>query len=204
MTQWGPGNLLDGGGFVTVHTSTEFVIGVASGTYHAYGTGLTYYINLLTGTITFTGGTVTSVEISAFNGDQRYKIAGFSMPVASFFDALDGDTQHFLDSFLAGNDSINGSALNDTLFGYLGNDSLLGGSGDDRLSSDAGNNVLDGGTGNDTAAFPNATQGINVDLTLPGNVTVNTGIGTDTLVSIESVEGTNFADTFTAGAGTHI
>src|SRR6266446_6532611 len=106
MTRWGPGNLFDGSGLVTLYTSTEFIIGASSGTYHAHGSGLIYYVNPITHEIFFTGGTVTSVDITAADGDQRYSISGFSKPVATFFDAFAGDTTHFLDAFFAGDDTI--------------------------------------------------------------------------------------------------
>lgn len=51
----------------------------------------------------------------------------------------------------AGNDSLTGGNLNDTLDGGAGNDFLTGGQGDDTLIGGAGNDVLDGGNGVNTA-----------------------------------------------------
>jgi Ca2+-binding RTX toxin-like protein len=49
----------------------------------------------------------------------------------------------------AGNDTLTGGALNDTLNGLGGNDSLTGGADLDILDGGAGNDILDGGTMND-------------------------------------------------------
>lgn len=50
----------------------------------------------------------------------------------------------------AGNDVINGEGEIDTIFGNAGNDTLLGGDGDDAtVDGGAGNDILNGGNGND-------------------------------------------------------
>jgi hypothetical protein len=49
----------------------------------------------------------------------------------------------------AGNDTLDGSALSDSIGGGSGNDSLTGGTGNDSVYGNAGNDVIDGGTGND-------------------------------------------------------
>ena len=81
--------------------------------------------------------------------------------------------------------------------GTTGNDSLFGGKFNDFLIGSPGNDFLDGGSGTDTADYTSAS----------GSVTVNllTGVaikadGNDTLVSIENVYGSNFADTLTGNA----
>ena len=112
----------------------------------------------------------------------------------------------YLDSGAAGgNDSLNGGGGNHTLYGGAGldglsgasgNDTLYGGAGDDILSGGVGDDYIDGGTGTDRASFFNgATSGVTVDLRIAGPQ--NTGVGMDTLVNIENVSGTPFADTLT-------
>jgi Ca2+-binding RTX toxin-like protein/methionine-rich copper-binding protein CopC len=204
MTTWGPGTLYSEHGYVTTYTPTEFVIGVSSGTYHAFGTGLTYYVDSGAGTITFIGGTVTSVNISAFSGNQDYTISGFSMPVDAFFAAFSGSTDQFLAAFLGGDDTINGTASSDVLFGYTGNDSIYGGEGDDTLIADLGDDLMDGGTGTNTVSYRNATGGVTVDLTQSGPQDRGGGMGTDTLVSIQNIEGSNYDDVLTVGSGSHV
>jgi Ca2+-binding RTX toxin-like protein len=88
---------------------------------------------------------------------------------------------------LAGNDSIDGGAGNDTLLGNTGNDTLIGG---------AGNDTLDGGADNDTADYSNVATAVTVNLTTG----VATGDGTDTLISIENVNGGAGADLITGSA----
>src|SRR5206468_1713747 len=57
--------------------------------------------------------------------------------------------------------------------------------------------LLDGGTGRDVADYSDATDGITVDMAF-GSVTGNASVGSDILRSIESVRGTDFADTYVA------
>lgn len=72
-------------------------------------------------------------------------------------------------------------------------DNIVGNSGDNRLDGRGGNDTLDGGAGQDWAEFNNATggEGIQVDLAA-GRATG--GQGTDTLIGIEHVQATVYAD----------
>jgi Ca2+-binding RTX toxin-like protein len=89
---------------------------------------------------------------------------------------------------LDGNDTLDGAGNNDTLSGGAGNDALIGGTGDD---------LLDGGAGQDRAVYTAATGAIDVQLAA-GIVTGDASVGTDTLRSVEIVNGSNHADTFNA------
>nr|WP_283825364.1 calcium-binding protein [Bradyrhizobium diazoefficiens] len=106
-----------------------------------------------------------------------------------------GDASVGHDTF-TGVNSVSGSAFADTLSGTANGDSFIG---------LAGNDIIDGRSGFDTAIYgfsSNTISGINVDLAA-GSVTGDVSVGTDTLLSIEAVMGTNFADTFVAtGFGT--
>ena len=110
----------------------------------------------------------------------------------------DGDDQLFGDSsslrlgfnigfsnFEPGNDTLDGGAGNDQLFGEGGNDTLIGGSG---------SNTLDGGSGIDTASYATSTAGVIATLTGINGNGIALGAGSDTLVSIENIIGSNFAD----------
>ncbi len=117
--------------------------------------------------------------------------------VADVIDVIEG---------LDGNDILDGAGNNDTLSGGAGGDTLIGGAGDDLLDGGAGNDaligstgadLLDGGDGQDRAVYTSATGAINVQLAV-GTVTGDASIGTDTLRSVEIVNGTNFADSFNA------
>src|SRR5262249_19484864 len=66
-----------------------------------------------------------------------------------------------------------------------------------------GNDLITGGGGFDTAIYgndPEVTSGISVNLAL-GIVHGDAAIGTDKMAGIESIRGTNFADTFDATGG---
>ena len=96
-----------------------------------------------------------------------------------------------------GSDFLDGGGDGDTLFGGLGDDYLFGGDGDDVLDGGLGNDLISGGsdTGNgDTVSFAGVTSvGITIDL---GNESTaqNTGLGNDTINSIENVVGGELGD----------
>src|SRR5262249_8956158 len=72
--------------------------------------------------------------------------------------------------------------------------------GNDTLLSTSGNDILNGGFGTDTASYANATAGVTVSLATTGPQ--NTiGAGTDTLISIENLTGSAFADSLTGNDG---
>ncbi len=104
------------------------------------------------------------------------------------------------------NDTLTGNSGANVLDGRGGNDQLIGGAGNDRLLGGSGNDVLNGGPGSDTADYSTATAGVTVHLDLMEGplepVVVNTaGAGIDTLVSIESLTGSNFKDTLSVSGG---
>ncbi|GJE27980.1 DUF642 domain-containing protein [Methylobacterium organophilum] len=95
-------------------------------------------------------------------------------------------------------ENVIGSAFADALTASASGSLLQGGAGDDTLAAGAGHDTLDGGAGTDIADYAASTTGVSVNLA--------TGLGAgayaegDTLVSIEGVIGSAFADTLTAGA----
>ena len=97
-----------------------------------------------------------------------------------------------------------GSAFADTLTAAKGGSVLQGLGGDDTLVSGAGDDTLDGGADSDTASYAAAKAGVTVSLALTGQQDT-VGAGKDTLVSIENLIGSKFADILTAGpGGSHI
>ncbi len=91
------------------------------------------------------------------------------------------------DDVMAG-DSLQGSS-DDTMHGGPGNETMWGGGGDD---------LIDGGDGPyDWVTFLYSSVPVTVDLAAG----TATGNGTDTLVNIERVEGSNYDDTITGGPG---
>jgi VCBS repeat-containing protein len=90
--------------------------------------------------------------------------------------------------------NIIGGDGNDTLIGNSGDNALYGGAGDDTLIGGAGADHLDGGAGfNNAVSYAGSNEAVTVNL--------DTGTGTggdaegDTLVNIQIVYGSNFADT---------
>lgn len=105
-----------------------------------------------------------------------------------------GDLRGLYEPFLAGNDSIGGSAGADGLMGFAGHDRIRGGGDDDWIS---------GGSGSDFALYAGSRAGYTVTRTLEGiSVVDGTGAeGRDLLVEVERL---TFADTHVAldvGAG---
>jgi Ca2+-binding RTX toxin-like protein len=98
----------------------------------------------------------------------------------------------------AGNDTITGSAFNDSLFGEDGDDVINGGAGSDLLDGGLGNDDLDGGADDDVltgglgddnvdggaGALDQLNETGDVNLTL--TTTTLTGLGTDSLANIEA------------------
>jgi Ca2+-binding RTX toxin-like protein len=105
-----------------------------------------------------------------------------------------GDRDEFI-SGQGGNDSLYGGLGIDTILGGAGADLILGGGNDDELWGEAGNDTIDGGAGSDLVRYRNSTAGVTVNLTTGIG---NDGMGgTDSLISIERVHGSDHADTLT-------
>ena len=88
-------------------------------------------------------------------------------------------------------ESVTGSSFDDHLIGsgrFF--ETFVGG---------AGNDIIDGAGGTDRADYSGALEGISVDMG-SGIVTGGGSVGTDTLISVEQLFGTNFDDTYNASA----
>ena len=141
--------------------------------------------NLVTGFATDSGGTDVLTSIENLRG-------------SSGNDTLVGNS---VANLLRGEDG------NDTLTGNEGNDTLEGGTGNDFLTAGSGIDVINGGENlagllgdNDTASFLDAGAGVTVNLAL-GVAMI--GAETDMLIDIETVIGTDFADTLIGGDPKH-
>ena len=96
----------------------------------------------------------------------------------------------------------------ENITGTIYNDTLIGDAGDNTLQGFGGNDVLKGGAGNDTADFKWNGSGITATLNDSGinndsiqNGTVLSSSGNDALYGIESIRGSEFADTITGSSG---
>jgi Ca2+-binding RTX toxin-like protein len=177
------------------------------------------------GVDTLNGGAGSDQLIGGLGADQL--IGGDGLDTADYGAALAGvivDLKAGVVSGGAGADSlsgienITGSVFNDRLTGFTGanvldggdgddqlsgfgdNDSLIGGLGNDLLVGGAGNDRIDGGIGRDKASYKGAIAG--------GGVTVNllTGTssgaqGSDILIKIEDLIGSDFDDVLTGDKG---
>ncbi|MBV9550597.1 MAG: VCBS repeat-containing protein, partial [Alphaproteobacteria bacterium] len=110
-------------------------------------------------------------------------------------DTFTGDSN---DNLLTGGDG------NNIMSGGGSNDILVGGSGDDTMDGGTGDDLLDGGTGtNDTAVYGDGTQnGLVVNL-LTGTSSGG-GLGNDSLINIQNVQGSTFNDTLVGDAGNNL
>jgi Ca2+-binding RTX toxin-like protein len=88
-----------------------------------------------------------------------------------------------------------GSSQADVMRGGALADTLSGGGGDDQLTGGAGADVLDGGAGQNAARYDASAGAINVNLAT-GTASGGDAQG-DTLVNIQNVVGTAFADVLT-------
>jgi len=157
------------------------------------------------GTTGITAGTTTSIQFLLADGTVVATVTGVNLV-------------HPNSNALLGNDTINGGALNDLLFGLEGADVINGGDGDDQLSPRdisflsslvPGNgtpegDTLDGGAGTDTAAITYFTQSAAFTVDFTG---ADTAIGVTTpLITIRNVEklilkASRFGDALTGGTG---
>ncbi|PZR31559.1 hypothetical protein [Caulobacter segnis] len=110
---------------------------------------------------------------------------------SAFNDQIYGDTNA---------NRIDGGDGADTLYGNEGSDTLIGGAGDDMLYGQSGDDSYDGGAGFDTVFYDSATLGVTVDLSKTGLQNTRGG-GVETLVNIEGLKGSSYADTLTGDAG---
>jgi Ca2+-binding RTX toxin-like protein len=101
-----------------------------------------------------------------------------------------------------GSDTLNSI---ENVVGSNFNDVLLGDGGANILTGNKGDDVLNGGAGIDTASYAYASGGVTVDLNIAGTAqNVGGGEGTDTLIGIENVIGSNYDDVLIAGTQTTI
>jgi Ca2+-binding RTX toxin-like protein len=95
-------------------------------------------------------------------------------------------------------ENVIGSGFNDLLTGNEAANQISGGSGDDTLTGLGGADRLDGGVGFDTASYAASNAGVTVALT--GAAGAGGHAQGDTLVDIERLIGSSYADAFTGSS----
>ncbi len=160
---------------------------------HRTSSGVT--VNLFTGT--GTGGDKILWE-RPINFDDMVPLqkVTFRINNLSSVDDLDGTN-------IAGSgDSLTGDYAPNRIRGFAGNDSLFGGGASDTLNGGLGADHLDGGDGRDWAEYIDSTARVTV------NLQTGTGSGGDaqgdTLVSIENLRGSDYADSLTGDGNNNI
>lgn len=92
---------------------------------------------------------------------------------------------------LKGIENVSGSFADDSLIGDDNANYFYSGEGNDWLSGGQGDDLLDGGKDTDWASYSDATSAVTADLVAG---TATGGAGNDTLLDIESVQGSKFSD----------
>ncbi|MFM2068116.1 MAG: hypothetical protein RLZZ584_3025, partial [Pseudomonadota bacterium] len=109
--------------------------------------------------------------------------------------ALDG---HGTTDTLLNIEGVRGSNFNDTLTGGNAANGTGATDGLEIFIGNAGNDTIDGGEGYDRADYTTSTAGVTVTLSYNGTGTALDGLGgVDTLINIEAVRGSAFADSLT-------
>ena len=217
-------DLIDGrGGFdradynVDPTTSSGITVNLAAGTVTGdatVGTDMLRSVEAVRGTnfadtydaTGFGGGSTNAGSLGTFNeftgngGDDI--ITGNGNTRLGFNNATAGVNVDFVTGIATGDASVGTdhftgvNAVQASMF----DDTLLGGATNDTFTGLAGNDLIDGRGGFDTSSYNNiffTTGGVTVDMAA-GTVSGDASNGTDTLRSIEAIQGTNFADTFVA------
>ncbi|WP_225770490.1 calcium-binding protein [Inquilinus sp. Marseille-Q2685] len=99
-------------------------------------------------------------------------------------------------------EAVEGSAYSDALIGKSDANTLRGNDGNDVLRGEAGADILDGGGGFDTVGYTESNAGVTVNLAT-GIVSGGDATG-DTLVSIEGINGSAYADTLIGNSGDNV
>jgi Ca2+-binding RTX toxin-like protein len=121
--------------------------------------------------------------------DGRY---GDTVDYSAALSAMNVDLAAGIATGGAGNDTLSGiEHINGSKF----SDVLKGNAATNLFRPGLGNDTVDGGAGQDVVMYEDATSAVTINLKL--GTASGTGIGSDRLISIENVHGTNFNDVIT-------
>lgn len=147
------------------------------------------------------GITINLDEINSYQAPGRYIYSSSSSSSINGFDVALGSSiapGTALDSLgnqdtLRNLEDIIGSNFDDVLIGNSIGNSIQGLTGNDILMGNAGNDTLDGGAGIDLVSYRYAPLAVTVNLT---QNTATDGLnGTDQILNLENIQGSNFSDT---------
>lgn len=141
------------------------------------------------------GALINDIDGGAGTDTLSYQNIGTTVVV----DIAAGTTTGALTQTFTNIENVTGGTNNDTLTGDAGDNVLTGGAGNDILNANGGNDTLDGGANTDTATFVSYAESINVNLGAATLQVQDFDGATSTLISIETLVGTGFDDTFNSG-----
>ncbi len=172
--------------------------------YGGNGDDIIYYSS---GTNTFDGG--AGIDTLSFEGleEKLGGVGGYDLRVVLYNSP--SQYSYLADDNLVGLENLTGSKFKDLLYGNNGVNVITGLAGDDLLHGFNGNDTLVGGSGadilngednSDTASYRDAASGVSVSLRT-GEASGGDAEG-DTFISIENLEGSEFADILEGSTGT--
>ncbi len=167
------------------------VLSGGAGSDTLYGGGGNDLLDGGKGSDTISGGAGDDIILASSGADSLDGGAGSDW--LSFADAAKGGQA---DLSLSGPQDTKAMGV-DTLAGF---ENILGSAFADLLSGDSGANILDGAGGADTVSYLSSAGGVIVSLRIQGPQ--NTGaMGSDTLIDIENLSGSDFDDRLTGDDG---
>jgi Ca2+-binding RTX toxin-like protein len=100
-------------------------------------------------------GEITSAEFYNADGEKIYTFAGIEASAKDIYTAysFNKTPNRVMHGLMQGDDTVNGSVFDDSLWGFAGNDTLNGKDGDDYLYGHTGDDTLTGGKGDDRFTF---------------------------------------------------
>ena len=141
--------------------------------------------------------TFTSADVSA--GHVRFAQDGSLVAPTFSIQADDGSAVNNLSNVFVGSVGL-APGIPGVIYGDVHDNTLTGTPGNDVFQGFGGDDSINGLGGFDRALYTDATGGITVNLAA-GTVS-GAGVGNDTLVAIEGIVGSDFADTFNAAGFT--
>ncbi len=204
----GGSDTLDGGNGTDTATfatlGTAITVNLANFTVTDGAAAVTTLLNIenITGTAnndTFLAGT-TIVTLGLDGGGGTDTIDFTAVQAAVNANLTSGNANAGFASYTLSNfENITGSTLADTLTGSAGNNVINGGNGDDIINGGGGADTIDGGAGNDTVTFATLGTAITANLGAATLNVVDGAAATTTITNVETLIGTNQADTFNSG-----
>lgn len=163
--------------------------GVDTISYYGLTTGVT--IDMQAGTVTGTqSGNDSFSNIEIVQGTNRDDNYTNNTSTSFYFYAYGGD------------DIITGGTGADYIYGNYGADNINGGDGNDLIHGEQNGDIINGGNGEDTASYLTSDAAVNINLTTD---TYSGGHADgDTLISIEKIVGSVYADEIRGDANNNV